>query len=217
MRGECSGCSAVFLLLARSEYLRAPSELLLLGKEDQVDVQYFDWESRPAVIVDGGAWFRPLGGGPWKEADAAEVIDSGHILLPEAFVELFPAAGLPPSMFRHAPKAAAPPRPPVSVAATVSVTTSSQRRAFGVVVGVAVAAAVFWFVPDLIGLVGGKFRDRSALTVFALLAVMAIAGFQAAARVGWGEWFDDATWPVERSWIALGIAAILLFASVPYR
>jgi hypothetical protein len=60
------------------------------------------------------------------------------------------------------------------------------RKAIGVLSGILAAAAVFWFVPDIIRLVGGCFHDRTAITTAALMVLMSFAGLQVGALVRWG-------------------------------
>lgn len=52
------------------------------------------------------------------------------------------------------------------------------------------------------------------MTVLALMALMILVGIQAGARIGWGTWAGDNTFPVKRWWWAIGIAAAVLVLSV---
>lgn len=90
----------------------------------------------------------------------------------------------------------------------------TPRKWVGIVAGLAVAFAVFWFGYDLIALIGGRGHERSAITVLALTVLMILIGIQAGARVGWGKWAGDSSFPVERWWWAIGIAATVLVLSV---
>lgn len=90
----------------------------------------------------------------------------------------------------------------------------TPRKWLGIATGLVVAFAVFWLGYDLISLIGGGGHERSAITVLALTVLMILIGIQAGARVGWNQWAGDHTFPVERWWIAIGIAAAVLVLSV---
>lgn len=87
------------------------------------------------------------------------------------------------------------------------------RRLFGLICGLAVAGAIFWFGYDLVLLIGGPGR-RNTLTTLALLALMILVSVQVAARIGWGRWAEDETIPIHRWVWAIGISALVLVLSV---
>ena len=171
----------------------------------QEGIHYFSWEGRPAVIARTGCWFRPTSGGDWRPADAAEVIESGVSLSQDAFLEAFPTAGLPNSVEKRSDSHID--EPP----------SSPARRAVGVAAGILAGAVIFWFAPDLVTLAGGRFDQRSPLTTLALLVLVLVAGVQVGAKVGWGKWSEDHTWPAWRSGVMLVVALVVLFISVPYQ
>jgi hypothetical protein len=90
----------------------------------------------------------------------------------------------------------------------------TPRKWLGVAFGLVAAFAIFWLGYDVIALIGGRGLERSAITVLALLALMILVGIQVGARIGWDTWAGDHTFPVERWWWAMGIAAVVLFLSV---
>lgn len=64
-----------------------------------MELRFFNWESRPAVIVSGvGTW--AFISSAWKRVSPFEVVDSGRRVSPAEFKETFPGVGLPPAARR---------------------------------------------------------------------------------------------------------------------
>lgn len=63
-----------------------------------METSLFNWEGRPAAIVDGKGWFVPRSNKGWASASRVEIIDSGEPISDAAFRVAFPgAADLPNS------------------------------------------------------------------------------------------------------------------------
>ena len=72
---------------------------------DDPVVDFFNWESRPAIVLASGLTYAITSrGGGWVPVNRSEVIDSGEPMSAETFSNIFPNLVDASTIFRTSPE-----------------------------------------------------------------------------------------------------------------
>ncbi|MER9482359.1 hypothetical protein NKI74_23670 [Mesorhizobium sp. M0494] len=89
-----------------------------------------------------------------------------------------------------------------------------MRTYVGILAGVITFVAIAWFSADVIRGLGGSSGKISALSMPILMVFALVASLQVGSLLAVGRWFEDDTFPKERSWIVMGAAIVLFILSI---